>query len=249
VRKLVARDHRQAYDLWATHFSDPALMANRDAETTRRKLARLAGALPLTPASALLDVGPGDGALFHLIAGRVGRCLGVDPSPNAVARLARDFARAPHVAFSVGSAEALPCSDGEFDVVVVNSVLQMLPARADVERALREAVRVCRPGGLVFVGELPFRSELGGGVLPHLARKLREFGPRALLRLLYHVYLRPLLRGEPVVVYPARNLHVPQADFEALANGLGLAVECRRHLELRRPSETRNDYWLRRRPA
>ena len=83
-------------------------------------------------------------------------------------------------------------------------------------------------------------------MLVHLARKLREFGPRNLLRTLYHVYARPLLRREPVVVYPANNLHVPPLEFERICGGLGLDVECRRHHELRRPSSTRNDYWLRR---
>ena len=37
-RKLIARSHTEAYDLWAREFDDPALMANRDAETTRRML-------------------------------------------------------------------------------------------------------------------------------------------------------------------------------------------------------------------
>jgi ubiquinone/menaquinone biosynthesis C-methylase UbiE len=245
MKKLVARDHQQAYDLWATHFADPALMANRDAETTRRKLEALAAQLPLTPASRLLDVGPGDGALFRLVSARVLRCCGVDPSANAVARLRLAFVGGPGVEFALGSAHEIPYPDGAFDVVVINSVLQMLPGVPDIERSLRELVRVCEPGGLIFVGELPFRSELGHGLLPHLARKLREFGARSFLRNLYHVYLKPVLRGEPVVVYPASNLHVPQAEFESLCRGLGLGVECRRHRELRRPSSTRNDYLLR----
>ncbi|HEY8155616.1 MAG TPA: class I SAM-dependent methyltransferase [Myxococcota bacterium] len=246
VRKLVARDHQQAYDFWATHFDDPALMANRDAETTRRKLEALAGQLPWTEESEVLDVGPGDGTLFRLISDRVRRCCGVDPSEAAIARLRRSFQGASHVEFAIGSAEAIPYPDAAFDIVVINSVLQMLPSLAAIERSLAQLVRVCRPGGLIFVGELPFRSELGGGILVHLARKLREFGARSLLRTLYHVYARPVLRGEPVVVYPASNLHVPQPEFEAICRGLGLGVECRPHHEVRRPSSTRNDYLLRR---
>ena len=67
-RKLVANSHIEAYDLWASEFDDPALMANRDAATTRRKLARVAESLALDPSSRVLDVGPGDGALFrHII--------------------------------------------------------------------------------------------------------------------------------------------------------------------------------------
>ena len=73
MRRLVARDHQQAYDFWATHFDDPALMANRDSETTRRKLEAVAAGLPLAPETELLDVGPGDGTLFRLVSGRVRR--------------------------------------------------------------------------------------------------------------------------------------------------------------------------------
>ena len=240
-----AKDHREAYDLWATHFDDPALMANRDAKTTLRKIENLVRQLPLEPGSRVLDVGPGDGALFRVIAGRVGRCLGVDPSVNAVARLNSLFRDAPNVEFAVGSADALPYGDAEFDVVVINSVLHCLPSTADVEKSLGEIVRVCRSGGTVFVGEMPFRSELSRGVLAHMARKLREYGPGTFWRLIYHVYLRPFLRGEGVVLYPASNLHFPEADFRKMCRRFGVSVECRRHQEPRRLSSTRNDYLLR----
>jgi ubiquinone/menaquinone biosynthesis C-methylase UbiE len=244
-KKLIAKNHREAYDLWATYFEDPALMANRDAETTRRKIEKLVRQLPLEPESRVLDVGPGDGALFQTIAARVRRCCGVDPSVKAVAKLRSLFRDLPNVEFAVGSADALPCRGAEFDVVVINSVLHILPSAAVVERSLSEIARVCAPGGVVFVGEVPFRSELQRGILAHMARKFREYGLRALMRLVYHVYLRPLFRGEPVVIYPARNLHFPEVEFEAMCRGLGVSVECRRHQELRRPSLTRNDYLLR----
>lgn len=243
-RKLVARDHREAYDLWATHFDDPALMANRDAETTRRKLEHLATLLPLGPASRVLDVGPGDGTLFRLIAPRVAACKGVDPSANAVQKLEQLFADAPNVGFLVGCSDQIPLPNDRFDVVVINSVLQMLPTLGDIERSLTELVRVCAPGGLVFIGELPFRSELGRGILPHMARKLREFGFRSYLRLAFDTYVRPVLRGEPIVVYPASNLHVPELQLRKMCESLGVTVECRRHRELARPSSTRNDYFL-----
>jgi ubiquinone/menaquinone biosynthesis C-methylase UbiE len=246
VRKLIARDHQQAYDFWATHFDDPALMANRDADTTRRKLEAVVRGLPLAPETELLDVGPGDGTLFRLVSGRVRRCCGVDPSPAAVEKLRRSFEAVPSVEFAIGSMERIPYPDASFDVVVINSVLQMLPDLAALRRSLAELARVCRPAGLIFVGELPFRSELDRGVLVHLSRKLREFGARNLLRTLYRVYARPLLRGEPLVVYPASNLHVPQPEFEAICAALGLSARFRRHQELQRPSSTRNDYWLRR---
>ena len=64
------------------------------------------------------------------------------------------------------------------------------------------------------------------------------------LRLLVTIYLRPILRGEPVVLYPTRNLHIPEKEFRSMCQSLGNAVEARRHRELAGPSSTRNDYLL-----
>jgi len=51
----------------------------------------------------------------------------------------------------VADAEELPFAEGSFDLVVGHAVLHHLP---DVERALREVLRVLRPGGrFVFAGE------------------------------------------------------------------------------------------------
>lgn len=244
-RRLSARSHLEAYDLWAKHFADPALMANRDAHTTLRKLTRVAERLPIGHDSVILDVGPGDGTLFRIVAGRVAHCYGVDPSAMAVEKLTKLHADLANVEFAVGSANGVPFCDAMFDVVVVNSVLQMLPSHDDLRRAVRELVRVCKPGGLIFVGELPFRSELGRGIVPHVVRKLRESGVWNFARLIWNVYIRPVLRGEPILTYPATNLFVPVDEFIAFCEGLGLAVDAARHQEMRGQSKTRYDYVLR----
>ena len=248
-RRLRAANHGEAYALWAQHFEDPALMANRDAKTTRLKLARVADRLPIAPGTDALDVGPGDGELLRLLAARGAAACGVDPNPAATARLAALLRDAPDVRLAEGSALDLPFPDASFDVVVVNSVLHMLDTPAEVRCGLAEALRVCRPGGTVWIGELPFRPELARGIPGHMLRKLREYGARAYLRLLLAVYVRPLLRGEPLVLHPARNTSVPRETFEAWAEALGGSVECFRHEELRRPSTTRNDYRITRRSA
>jgi ubiquinone/menaquinone biosynthesis C-methylase UbiE len=239
---LRARTPSDAYDLWARHRSDLALLASRDAETTRRKLSRVADRLPLTPSSRVLDVGPGDGQLFELISTRVDRCCGVDPSATAVERLRSKFAADSHVTFTTASADALPFSNDQFDVVVINSVLQLLPDVDAIEACLTELVRVCRPPGVIFVGELPFRDELEHGIAAHLVRKLRESGPANLTRLLVHQYVLPLLRREPTVLYPARSTHVPAHEVERMARARGLTITSTRHVELRTQSLTRNDY-------
>ena len=87
--------------------------------------------------------GPGMARSFASLRVACADVTACDPSVNAVARLNSLFRDAPNVEFAVGSADALPYGDAEFDVVVINSVLQCLPSTAVVEKSLAEIVRVC----------------------------------------------------------------------------------------------------------
>lgn len=63
----------------------------------------------------------------------------------------------------VADAEGVPYEDGEFDLVIGHSVLHHIP---DVEQAIREALRVLRPGGrFVFCGEPTKRGDFLAGRL------------------------------------------------------------------------------------
>lgn len=68
----------------------------------------------------------------------------VDPVPRHV-----DAARRVATSAEVGDARDLNLSDGDFDVVLVLGPLYHLLERAERDRALAEAYRVVRPGGLV----------------------------------------------------------------------------------------------------
>jgi ubiquinone/menaquinone biosynthesis C-methylase UbiE len=217
-------------------------MASRDAQTTRRKLQRLAAQLPLAPSSRVLDIGPGDGQLFDLVAADVRWCLGIDPNAKVIDRLRLRMAGRDDVAFATGTANGLPVADSQFDVVVINSVLQLLPDTLAIEACVRELARVCRPGGTIFVGELPFQDELEHGIAAHLVRKLRESGLANLSRLLFHQYLLPLARREPLILYPTDGTFVPAEEFQMIVRSQGLTVETTRHRELKAESLTRNDY-------
>jgi ubiquinone/menaquinone biosynthesis C-methylase UbiE len=245
LRKLVAHTHQQAYDFWARHFDDPALMANRDIETTRFKVAHIAARLPLNQRSRVLDVGPGDGELFRLIAPRTARCCGVDPSESAVTKLKQLFAETTNVEFAVGTSERIPYHDDTFDVVVINSVILILPSREAVERTLAELVRVCTPGGTIYIGEVPFHPEGQGGIPAYLRRKLADAGLRGLARTAYRIYIRPVLRGEPILLTPlSETLYFEPDDFTCMCERHGAEVVCSRNLEIRRASHSRNDYIL-----
>jgi SAM-dependent methyltransferase len=97
------------------------------------------------PGMRALDVGCGPGALTGALAARLGArgVCGVDPSQPFVDACR---ARQPGVDVVVGTAEALPFGDGEFDVVASQLVVNFMD---DPHAGVREMARVARPGGIV----------------------------------------------------------------------------------------------------
>jgi SAM-dependent methyltransferase len=93
----------------------------------------------------VLDVACGSGAAAAEAAARGAIATGVDFSPAmlAVARTAH-----PAIAFLLGDAEALPCSDVAFDAVVANFGVHHVPRPP---LALAEAFRVLGSGGRIAV--------------------------------------------------------------------------------------------------
>jgi ubiquinone/menaquinone biosynthesis C-methylase UbiE len=92
-----------------------------------------------------LDVGCGSGALVSELAEIVGAesVAGIDPSEPFVEATRT---RVPGARILVGSAEAIPFADGEFDATLSQLVVNFL---TDPGQGLREMSRVTRPGGTV----------------------------------------------------------------------------------------------------
>ncbi|MFF4269428.1 class I SAM-dependent methyltransferase [Streptomyces sp. NPDC001536] len=105
--------------------------------------------LPPAPAR-VLDVGGGTGVHAEWLA-RDGYAVElVDPVPLHV----EQAARIPGVTARLGDARALPAADTAHDVVLLLGPLYHLPERADRVRALTEAHRAVRPGGLVVAATI-----------------------------------------------------------------------------------------------
>lgn len=106
-----------------------------------------------------LDIGTGTARMLELFARRTERAQGIDISPDmlAVARANLARARLGNCAVRKGDMYRLPFAAASFDAAVIHQVLHFA---ADPGRAIAEAGRVLRPGGvLVIVDFAPHRLE------------------------------------------------------------------------------------------
>lgn len=122
------------------------------------------------PYGRVLEIGAGTGFfVLNLMQSGLASCAVVtDISPGMVEVAERNgVALGLDVSGRVVDAESLPFDDGEFDLVVGHAVLHHIP---DVELALREILRVLRPGGrFVFCGEPTQRGDFVARRLSRLA--------------------------------------------------------------------------------
>lgn len=93
----------------------------------------------------VLDVGCGQGIDVYRYASSGAHATGIDLTPRHVELAGAHLtAMGLHATIVEGDAEALPFSDSSFDRVSSNGVLHHTP---DMDQALREIVRVLKPGG------------------------------------------------------------------------------------------------------
>ena len=104
---------------------------------------RVVEAAAVRPGERALDLACGTGDLAFMVADRGASVVGVDLTPKML-RLARGRDPARRVRFVTGDMTALPLGDHAFDLVTAGYGLRNVPV---LESALREILRVLRPGG------------------------------------------------------------------------------------------------------
>jgi SAM-dependent methyltransferase len=119
------------------------------------QLPRFVRACGLAPGDAI-DLGCGEGIDAIRLAKRGWRVVGVDASPTAVRR-ARELASEKQVSVDFRAADVLHLAGlqaASFDLVLSIATLHMFVEAAHRRRYLREARRLLRPGGWLFIDVL-----------------------------------------------------------------------------------------------
>ncbi|GEL48173.1 hypothetical protein CHO01_32890 [Cellulomonas hominis] len=132
--------------------------------------------LPAAPAE-VLDVGGAAGRYALPLADAGYAVHLIDPAPLHLrqAEAASRSARRPLASVRAGDARALPVADASADAVLLLGPLYHLTERADRVRALREAARVLRPGGVVVAAGISRWASAIDGVVAGYLRET-EFG-------------------------------------------------------------------------
>jgi SAM-dependent methyltransferase len=125
----------------------------------------------LKPGETVLDLGSG-GGFDVFIAGRkvgaTGRAIGVDMTPEMLAKARRNLANyrqqtgLDNAEFRLGEIERLPVADNSVDAIISNCVINLSP---DKPQVWREMARALKPGGRVAVSDMALLKPLPDDVL------------------------------------------------------------------------------------
>jgi len=145
--ELRARENAPFYICTTAADSAEAFAASGERDLAEQVL----DGLDPRPDWSVLEIGCGIGRLLKPLSSRVRRAVGVDLSEEMIRRGREYCAGAPNVELlrTDGTLGALP--DASFDFVFSHIVFQHLPRKAYVDRYLREARRVLKPGGILRV--------------------------------------------------------------------------------------------------
>ncbi|TCO55943.1 class I SAM-dependent methyltransferase [Actinocrispum wychmicini] len=167
------------YRLWSATYDRPNSAFDIDEPVVKE----IVDALPVGVA---LDAACGTGRYAEFLAGRGHRVIGVDGSPDM---LARARTRVPRGEFLLGDLRQLPVADAAVDLVVCALALTHIPT---LKPALAEFARVLRPGGHLVIADM-HPERVAQGAIPSVRGADGRPGRLSSYRHLIGDYLRAAL--------------------------------------------------------
>jgi 2-polyprenyl-3-methyl-5-hydroxy-6-metoxy-1,4-benzoquinol methylase len=166
------------------------------------------------PGEQILEVGCGSGRYTRELARTGALVTATEYAPSPLAQAERNVGElAPRVVFRLEDAQSLSFADASFDKVLLSEVIEHV---SDPGRAVAEAARVLRPGGLLVVST-PSRFSplnLAYGVKRRVRRygfneHLHELTPTSFRRLVgEHLDVESLEFANFVLPYPADEVYL-----------------------------------------
>jgi SAM-dependent methyltransferase len=140
---------------WNSSYTRQAIPADQMKEWVEHTVARI---LALKPTD-VLEIGCGTGLLLFRIADQVRRYVATDVAPVVLRRLREEMTALPVACDKVTLLEReaenfAGFARGEFDTVVINSVIKYFPSAGYLTRVLCDAASLTRSGGTIFVGDI-----------------------------------------------------------------------------------------------
>lgn len=183
--------------------------------------------LKFKPTDRVVDIGCGDGTLLYLICDKVKECVGIAPTNEEILRLQREYDDLYNLNFGKGISTHVPLISMGFEKVICNGVFLLLTSKRLALRSMIELSRLCKPGGLVWIGEVLNREEkdydFGESIIKWLFIKLKKgdlsgFG-KSLFRLTFAVFTK-----EPFVIHPKKLLVLSNEEIKDYAEKAGLVL-------------------------
>lgn len=113
--------------------------------------------IPLSKKDVILDVGCGTGVVTTLLAQKCKYVHALDPGKKVIYCLKENCKRKDisNISFYRGVATYLPFKDQSFDNVIMYTVMHYLENNEQIERCMKELIRVCKRNGYVLIAEIP----------------------------------------------------------------------------------------------